>query len=177
MAIRFRVLLMALLCFALSAHSQSRISSPTYFSPNFDLIHNHKKIAILPYESYMQKQFFLEAANRIRKGKIEIALQSFSQTNELLLTAGIENQKIEAAELRAILEVDGFLIIDALYVPSKGGSDAIMTVTGSIYDSKTTEMLWQKSYEIHTAYQSGLIIRQEPMIQRGIKDLLKVLPY
>ncbi|AWV99310.1 hypothetical protein [Arcticibacterium luteifluviistationis] len=135
----------------------------------------HRKIAILPYESLEQKQFFLTLAEQVNKGRQEVSVQSYIETNRILKDKGIEKEGFDSSELGQVLGVDAIIICKSSLEESVGGRDVVTTVFCSIYDTKTLKLVWDEKTEVSSKYNLGEI--RPSMVRRGILALVKELPY
>ena len=114
--------------------------NPPYIIENFDpLTEDHRKIAILPYETsnlwqmseedkmspwleqinvsgpYIQQNWYKSLAKKINDGKINLAIQSFLKTNEILQKNNIIYPNLKIANKRGlgrILNVDAIIMCE-----------------------------------------------------------------
>lgn len=132
--------------------------NPPYLVEDFDQLTNgHKRIAILPYESYatwqmrekgkfnlwqeqlevsgpyLQQKFFIAFAKNINKGKLDLAVQSFLITNEKLHDNHITYptlKNIDKTSLGKLLDVDALVFCE--YFDNSNRSTARPGVTSAL---------------------------------------------
>ena len=186
--------------------------NPPFLADNFDILSKtHQKIAIVPSENeytakkrkpvkyfknwqeqmlvsgvYLQKQFFLAMARKIDNGKVDLALQSFITTNQLLEQDNIDHTRVKnqnKAKLGKLLNVDALMICEFYYEMGhviKRGLDgksirmAIPAVAASLYDTQSGMLIWRKKLNM-TAYYS--IDTPDRLARRAILSLVKRNPY
>lgn len=139
------------------------------------LIGDYEKVAILPYGSEEQKQFFLRLAKEINKGEIEVPVQSYLETNKLLKDAGIEDGGFDASKISSVLGADAIIICKSSILESQGGRDVSATVSVSIYDTRTLKLVWEKETEVKSKF--NLAEMHHSLVGRGIKELVDSLPW
>lgn len=174
-------------------------------------ISQHRKVAILPYEPhyktsrrdanarfkdwneqymvsglFVQKHFFLAFAKRIRNGKVNLAIQSFVETNEILEKAGIVNAILKTIDKKALcklLDVDAVILCE---IDSELGNirmqkpngviikEVLSIVTGNIYDGSSGSLVWQKQFKMKPYLN---IDTPDRLARFAIRDIVSLLPY
>ena len=186
--------------------------SPPYIIENFNhLTENHRKIAILPYEtynlwqmrengkmnpwleqinvsgSYVQQNFYKSLAKKINDGKIDLAVQSFLKTNEILKKNNIiyPNLKIaNKSDLGIILNVDALILCEYYDNVNSGFSKKTsinpldfgknLLVTASLFDTKTGLLIWRKNLEMPVQKRGDT---RDQLTIRAIASFVKIIPY
>ncbi|AWW00215.1 hypothetical protein [Arcticibacterium luteifluviistationis] len=186
--------------------------NPPYITEDFEqATAGHKKIAILPYEPYstwkmreqgeldtwieqveisgpyIQRTFFSALGKNVSKGKLELSIQSFLKTNEILNENKITYptlKTMDKARLGELLDVDAILFCEYFDYSDPttrrpGATQANdlrtkMLFTSSLFEGKTGKLLWRKNLEMPIQTRTDT---RDRLAVKAINSFVKSIPY
>lgn len=186
--------------------------NPPFITEDFEEeAKEHKKIAVLPYEPYVtwqmreqgqldiwqeqievsglyiQRLFFSELGENVNKGKLDIAIQSFLKTNEILYENKITYptlKMMDKAKLGELLDVDAVLFCEYFDYssPTTRRPGAIQAndlrknvpFTSSLFDGKTGKLLWRKNLEMPIQTRTDT---KDRLAMKAVNSFVKSIPY
>ena len=128
---------------------------------------------------FMQRRTFMNLAKKVKKGKLELVIQSFIDTNQRVKEAGISSEMlsyINKGDLAKKLNVDAVLYGESIVDQGNFASDDLGGIRTHLwlYDARSHEVLWDK--EIEQKFNT-IDERPERAVSIIIDKLMKLLPY